>query len=126
MNVRVSWPARELARLRHAEATETTPAVVVNDIEVNLRHLERRLEEMLRQALKIVRGHARLKKAFEHISSVRGIAAKSAVMILPEGLILPEEPGGAAVGGSCGAGPVQIPVGRLRREARTDQRRGAM
>lgn len=82
---------REMARLRHAEATETTPAVVVNDIEVNLRHLERRLEEMLRQALKIVRGHARLKKAFEHISSVRGIAAKSAVMILPEVLILPEE-----------------------------------
>lgn len=82
---------RELARLRHAEATATTPAVVLNDIEVNIRHLERRLDEMLRQALKVVREHTRLEKAFAHLTSVRGIAEKSAVMILPEVLILPEE-----------------------------------
>lgn len=82
---------RELARLRHAEATETTPAVVINDIEVNLRHLERRLDEMLRQALKLVREQERLEQAFEHLTSVRGIGDKSAVMILPEVLILPEE-----------------------------------
>lgn len=82
---------RELARLRHAEATETTPAVVINDIDVNIRHLERRLDEMLRQALKVVQKHDRLASAFEHLTSVRGIADKSAVMILPEVLSLPEQ-----------------------------------
>lgn len=82
---------RELARLRHAEATMTTPAVVVNDIGVNLRHLERRLDEMLRQALKVVRAHDHMQEAFEHVTSVRGIAEKSAVMLLPELLILPEQ-----------------------------------
>lgn len=33
---------RERARLHQAHITVTTPAVVVNDIEVNIRHLERR------------------------------------------------------------------------------------
>ena len=45
---------------------------------------------MLRHALNVVREHTRLESAFAHLTSVRGIAAKSAVMILPEVLILPE------------------------------------
>ena len=46
---------------------------------------------LLRQALEVVREHTRLESAFAHLTSVRGIAEKSAVMILPEVLILPEE-----------------------------------
>lgn len=46
---------------------------------------------MLRQALKLVEAHTHLKEAFEHLTSVRGIAAKSAVLLLPELMILPEE-----------------------------------
>jgi transposase len=82
---------RERNRLRHAEATTTTPAVVINDIEVNIRHLERRLEEMLRQALQVVQAHVYLQEAFEHLTSVRGIGDKSAVLLVPELMILPEE-----------------------------------
>lgn len=81
---------RERARLHQAHVTATTPAVVVNDIEVNIRHLERRLDEMLRQALKVVRANAQMEAALERLTSVRGIAEKSAVLILPEILILPD------------------------------------
>ena len=80
---------RELARLHQAHITDTTPAVVTNDIEVNIRHLERRLEEMLRQALKVVRASSRMTSVLERLTSVRGIAEKSAVLLLPEILILP-------------------------------------
>lgn len=80
---------RERARRHQAEMTRTTPAVVVNDIDVNIRHLERRLEEMLRQALKLIRVHQHMKSVFDRLTSVRGIAEKSAVMILPEICALP-------------------------------------
>lgn len=61
---------RELSRLRHAAASKTTPSLVINDIEINLRHLERRLEEMLRQALKLVHRHVQLQENFSHLTSV--------------------------------------------------------
>lgn len=82
---------RELTRLEDARSTSTTSDLIINDIQVNVRHLERRLKEMLRQALKIIRSDERLEDAFARLTSVRGIADKSAVMILPEILILPKE-----------------------------------
>lgn len=81
---------RERARIHQALSTKTTPAVVINDIEVNIRHLERRIEAMLRQALRLVASHDRMLEAFKMLTSIRGIANKSAIMILPEILILPE------------------------------------
>lgn len=81
---------RERARLHQARATRTTPVVVINDIEVNIRHLERRLGAMLRQALGVIEKHDLMKSAFGLLTSIRGIAKKSAVMILPEILILPD------------------------------------
>jgi len=81
--------AREKNRLRTARATRTTSAVVTNDIAVNLRHLDRRIDEMVRQALRVVAGSARLSGAYGHLTSVRGIAEKSAVLLLGELLCLP-------------------------------------
>lgn len=80
---------REQLRLHAAKASQTTPAVVLNDIEVNLRHLRRRIDEMLRQALGVVQSHAALHEAYTLLTSVRGIAEKSAVLLLPELGVLP-------------------------------------
>jgi len=80
---------RELARLHQAGATVTTSAIVINDIEVNIRHLERRLHVMLEQAIRLIEMHSQMNTAFHLLTSIRGIAKKSAVMILPEILILP-------------------------------------
>ena len=81
--------ARERNRLHAAQASRTTSAVVTNDIEVNLRHLDRRIDEMVRQALKLIAESTRLASAYEHLTSVKGIAAKSAVLLLGELLCLP-------------------------------------
>lgn len=82
--------AREKNRLHVARASKATSAVVVNDVEVNLRHLDRRIDEMVRQALKVVERSAGITAAYGHLTSVRGIAAKSAVMLLGELLCLPK------------------------------------
>lgn len=82
--------AREKNRLRAARVSRTTSPLVTNDIEVNVRHLDRRIDEMVRQALKVVARSARLSEAYGHLTSVRGIAAKSAIELLGELLCLPE------------------------------------
>ena len=83
--------AREKNRLHAAKVSRTSSAVVVNDIEVNLRHLNRRIDELVRQALKVVRRSTRLTSACRHLTSVRGIAAKSAVLLMGELMTLPRE-----------------------------------
>jgi transposase len=82
---------RERNRLHAVQATAEQVAVVVNDIEVNIRHLERRLELLTAEAVALVHEHAELARAFERLTSVPGIATHSAVQLLPELLVLPED-----------------------------------
>jgi transposase len=80
---------RERNRLHALHATAEASAVVCNDIEVNVRHLDRRIELLTEQALALIAGDAELREAFERLVSVPGIAAHSAVQLLPELLVLP-------------------------------------
>lgn len=82
---------REQGRRHAATSSASSSAVVVNDIEVHLRHLTRRIDELLRQARKVVRQQEALQRAFDHLTSVRGIATKSAVLLLGELAVLPED-----------------------------------
>ena len=81
--------AREKNRLHASQASERTAEVVTNDIEVNIRHLERRTGELVRQAMKVVEETAELSRAYELITSVRGVGQKSAVQLLGELMLLP-------------------------------------
>ena len=54
-------------------------------------HLDRRIDRLIEQAVALVGEHAELSKAYGHLTSVKGIAAKSAVAILPELLVLPRD-----------------------------------
>lgn len=83
--------AREQNRLQSMTDSASASAVVVNDIEVNIRHLARRTRELLRRAAELIEGCASLRKAYGHLTSVRGIARKSAVVLLGELALLPEE-----------------------------------
>jgi transposase len=87
--------AREKNRLHAAQASRTSSALVVNDIQndiqVNLRHLARRIDELVRQALKLIRARWPLHAAYDHATSVRGIAAKRAIQLLGELLCLPDD-----------------------------------
>lgn len=82
---------REKNRRRIARATLTTAAVVLNDIAVNLRHLTRRIAELEKQAMKIVSACTEIQSAYQHLTSVRGIAARSAIQLLAELLVLPTD-----------------------------------
>ncbi|HMB90364.1 MAG TPA: IS110 family transposase [Rhodothermales bacterium] len=82
--------SREKNRLRTAHATVTTSPVVINDIEVNLRHLDRRIGELEKQALRRVTASAAIKEAHRHLTSVPGISDRSAVQLLAEILVLPQ------------------------------------
>ena len=81
---------RERNRLHALTASAEASAVVCNDIEGNIRHLERRTELLAGQAIALIGAHEDLQTAFELLVSVPGIAAHSAVQLLPELLVLPD------------------------------------
>jgi transposase len=81
---------RERNRLHALSASAEASPVVCNDIEVNVRHLERRTELLAAQAIGLIGTHDDLQTAFELLVSVPGIAAHSAVQLLPELLVLPD------------------------------------
>lgn len=83
--------ARERNRLQSITDIASASHVVVNDIEVNLRHLSRRIDELIRQAMKLVEGDKQLRAAYGHLTSVRDIAQKSAVLLLGELATLPDD-----------------------------------
>lgn len=81
--------AREKNRLEAHTAYADACGVVTNDIEVTLRHLARRIDELVRQALKVISGCPDLTARAGHLMSVRGIAEKSAILLLGELAVLP-------------------------------------
>ena len=83
--------AREKNRLSSLCASQAHSRLVANDIEVNIRHLDRRITRLIAQALKLVRAHRKLRRAHQHLTSVKGIADKSALLILAEVLVLPKD-----------------------------------
>ncbi len=83
--------AREQNRAHAAAATVQTSAIVVNDLRVNLGHLQRRLTELERQAVALIAGEPALAQAYRHLISVRGIAATSAIQLLGELRVLPAD-----------------------------------
>ena len=82
---------QEKNRLHAAsQFAEMTP-LVRRDIEVNIRHLERRIEHLRDQALTLIGQHGALHQAFEHLVSIKGIAEASAISILGELVVLPAD-----------------------------------
>lgn len=83
--------SREKNRLSALRTSASHSRLVARDIGVNIRHLDRRIDRLVEQAVALVEEHAELSKAYGHLTSVKGIAAKSAVAILPELLVLPSD-----------------------------------
>jgi transposase len=81
----------EKNRLHAVEFVAAASTVIRRDIEVNLRHLQRRIEFLAAHAVEIVRADAELSRKFDHLTSVKGIAEASAVQILGELVVLPPD-----------------------------------
>ena len=82
---------REKNRLHAARSCEALPKSVHDDIEINIRHLNHRIELLEKTALELIAKSESLHQAIGHLTSMKGIAETSALYILAELLILPAD-----------------------------------
>src|ERR1700694_3028262 len=88
---------REQNRRHASEFAGASANAIAHDIEVNIRHLERRLERMHDSGLQLVRGVPALTAKLAHLVSAKGIREASAMRILAELLVLPDDLAAVAV-----------------------------
>ena len=80
---------QEKNRLHAAQSCKRLQPIC-HDIEVNLRHLGRRIDQLLSQASRLIDQHPQMQVAITRIISVKGIALLSAVQIYGELCVLPQ------------------------------------
>ncbi|MDQ6999539.1 MAG: IS110 family transposase [Mariprofundus sp.] len=83
-----------LARQRAAEKNRLHVAcskLVATDIKVNIRHLQRRIEQLQSKAIELIEQDGELLKIFTLITTIKGVAELSAIRIMGEILVLPED-----------------------------------
>jgi transposase len=95
INRRIDQLHTELTReknRRHAAGFAGASAdAIAHDIELNIRHLERRIERMHESGLQLVRGVPALTAKLAHLVSAKGIGEASAMRLLAELLVLPDD-----------------------------------
>jgi transposase len=79
---------REKNRRHASEVAGASADAIAHDIEVNIHHLERRLERMHNRGLQLVRGVPALATKLAHLVSTKGIGEASAMRLLAELLVL--------------------------------------
>jgi len=82
--------SQEKNRLHVTDNCHALPTAIRRDIEVNLRHLDRRIERLTEQAVDIAWQDPQLRHDLLHLTSIRGIARTSAIRILGELRVLPQ------------------------------------
>jgi len=71
-------------RLHAASVTETTPKIVLRELQRSLAHQQRSIQRLTREALQLIASDAELQKRFELLLSFPGIAQTSALQLLGE------------------------------------------
>jgi transposase len=82
---------REKNRCHAAQFAGASADAIAHDIEVNFRHLERRIARMQDSGLQLVRGVPALAAKLAHLVSAKGIGEASAMRLLAELLVLPDD-----------------------------------
>jgi transposase len=82
---------REKNRRHASEFAGASGDAIAHDIEVNIHHLERRIERMHESGLQLVRGVPALATKLAHLVSAKGIGEASAMRLLAELLVLPDD-----------------------------------
>jgi transposase len=82
---------REKNRHHASEFAGASADAIAHDIEVNIHHLERRIASMQDSGLQLVRGVPALAAKLAHLVSAKGIGEASAMRILAELLVLPDD-----------------------------------
>lgn len=82
---------QETNRLHADQHRQALGRQIHQDIQLHLRHLQRRIEHLEAQALQVVQNHPPLQETFTRLTSVKGIATTSALQLMAELLVLPED-----------------------------------
>ncbi len=82
---------RERNRLHASSRRRSVNNLISNDIDVNMRHLERRIKRLEMAGLDLISSVPDLKRKLEQLVSVKGIGTASAMRILAELMILPSD-----------------------------------
>lgn len=78
-------------QLHALTSTRTSPRILCEDLEMAVADLDRRIERLSAQALKLIRADARLHSRFEALDSIVGVGEASALALLGELLVLPPD-----------------------------------
>ena len=84
----VRMQTQEKNRLHASSQSEALPEVVRDDLRDSIERLDQRIARLRDQALDLLRAQPKLDAAFQHLISIKGIAAGSAITLLGELLIL--------------------------------------
>jgi transposase len=80
----VALRSEERQRVHAARATRQTPAAVLADYREHLRQLGQHIQRLTAQARAVITASPELTRAWEHLQSVKGIGAVSAIYLLGE------------------------------------------
>jgi transposase len=83
--------ARAKNQLHALKATQQTPEVVSNSVKEDIKHLENQIEALSSHTLRVIEQDAQTKQSYELINGIKWIAQASAISILGEVLVLPNE-----------------------------------
>ncbi len=82
---------QEKNRLAASSSCQGLSPAVRKDIENHLRHLDRSIEKLLKHAVELIGKHQELSEISERLISIKGIAQASAVHLMAELLLLPDD-----------------------------------
>jgi len=82
---------QEKNRLEAASCCQGFSSAVRKDIEAHLRYLERSIDKLLRQALKLIDQEPALSQTCQRLISIKGVGQLSAVHLMAELLVLPSD-----------------------------------
>jgi transposase len=80
--------AMQKNRLHAASVTETTPKIVIRELERSLTQQQRSIQRLTREALQLIASDPQLQKRFDLLLSFPGIAETSALQLLGELVLL--------------------------------------
>ncbi len=78
-------------QLHALSQTASTPAMILEDVQLTITECDAHLERLRTAALAMIEAETTLQTPFELLTSVKGIAAASAIQILGEVLVLPPD-----------------------------------
>ena len=82
---------QEKNRLHAAASTPQLGAALREDLQLSIAQLEQRQERLQQQALELIERCAELKEQFQLLTSIKGFARKSALLVLAELVLLPQD-----------------------------------